>query len=171
MLLLTQLVVKGIHNITTVHASMHVCVRVLCKTKRSTAREYRFQTIDGYIVFISLKLLSFVIILQDLRLERQINHFQRQIKCFSKKYRGHSTLSRKLRESMRGAHTLSRTCEKSSQVLAHTFSQSHTFSQFERKCVDAPHTFSQITRKRAIARKRGLTFVSHITFNIYTVCV
>jgi hypothetical protein len=38
------------------------------------------------------------------------------------------------------------------RMLAHTFSQSHTFSQYARKCVGAPHTFSQIARKRAIAR-------------------
>jgi hypothetical protein len=84
------------------------------------------------------------ITLQDLRLERQMNRFQRQM-FFSKKYGGLSTLSRKLRESMSGTHTLSRICEKSSQVLAHSFSQSHAFSQF--------------ARKRAIARKRCLTNV------------
>jgi hypothetical protein len=73
--------------------------------------------------------------------------FSKTDTMFFKKYGGHSTLSRKLRELR----------ESVGGVLAHTFSQSHAFSQFERKCADTPHTFSQIARKRAFARKRGLT--------------
>jgi hypothetical protein len=41
-------------------------------------------------------------------------------------------------------------------LSVHAFLQSHTFSQFARKCVGRPHTFLHIERKSAIARKCGL---------------
>jgi hypothetical protein len=115
-------------------------------SKRRPRREYPFHITDGYIASMSLKLLFFVIYSLRFTIRKANKPFSKTDTMFFKKI--WVTFH---------AFSLSRNCEKSSQVLAHTFSQSHTFSQFARKCVGSPHTFLQIARKRAIARKRGLT--------------